>query len=82
MYKVKISIFFQSEKNMIQGYIFIYLTEFFFEFVQIMSFKKHLEQVCSSGYMFTYLSMIQILIHVDCPQITMPSRGKHTYVDY
>lgn len=37
-----------------------------------MSFKKHLEQVCSSGYMFTNLSMIQILIHVNCPQITMP----------
>lgn len=33
MYKVKISIFFHSEKNMTQGYIFIYLIEFFFEFV-------------------------------------------------
>lgn len=82
MYKVKISIFFTQKKIMIQEYIFIYLIEFFFEFVQITSFKKHLEQVCSLGYMFTYLSMIQILIHVECPQITMPSRGKHTYVDY
>lgn len=33
MYKVKISIFFTQKKIMIQEYIFIYLIEFFFEFV-------------------------------------------------